>query len=141
MTKTHALSPKQKQLAIGASALLAFVFLMLVANLVYERVYYGRVYPGLNFNHRDVGGLSAESLRQSLDQQALNLDQGLRLCLAEDCLTIQSSTSTSDQIIGAELFTINQTDSFNRIYNYGRGGDFGQNLWDRLRALVTKPSP
>lgn len=134
-SKLKQLSPKQKKLALLAASLVLSIFVLLIANLVYEKVYYGRVYPKLRFLDHNVGGISADDFRKLLEEQSLNLDQGLNICLEGDCLNLKSSTSTDPQELSTDLFKVNQAESFEQVFNYGRSGDFGQNIWDRVSAL------
>ena len=138
MTKSKhlKLNPLQKKLAISAASFASFILLVIVANLVYGQIYYDRVYPRSYFLGNNISGLSSSELRQLIAAKTATLNDGLNVCLLGDCLGIKPSASANISSSSVNIFTINNDELFDQAFNFGRRGDFGQNLWDNIFSLL-----
>ncbi|MBU0731557.1 VanW family protein [Patescibacteria group bacterium] len=132
---------RNKPLIIGAS--IAIGLLLLVgAYFIFTYIYQDKIFPGVKLEEVSVSGMTEKEVETLIDNysQALSED-GLDFTYEDTTYNLKPDVfSVENPEISYEVISLDSQDTAKNIFDYGRNGNFWQNLGQQLKALFAGKS-
>lgn len=120
-------------------AIIFFIALILFAGgcLAYEKIYDGKIYPGVYLGDINLGGLTKDQAQELLNQKVNTLNQsGIIFYFDNHQSTLLPVVASADAELAYILINFNASHTVDLAYAYGRSKNALTNFLDKIDALI-----
>ncbi len=123
---------------IAPVAIFFIVFVLPVsAYLGYEKLYGGKIYPGVYLGEIDLAGYDSEAAKHELNKRIDKLSQtGIPFIYHNQETVLYPLIASLEGDIAREVIVFDTESTINNLLNYGRVGSFLKRLQNKIAALI-----